>query len=57
MYMELLLPQAIKDVFIPLLVCQATPESSEALKFVAKMTNTVRKTMPHINQCRSLSCL
>lgn len=34
--------QIVRDFLIPLLVCGATPEASQALKFMATAMNTVR---------------
>ena len=37
MFLSVIPIQSIKDVFIPMLVCRATPQASKALKFVAKI--------------------
>ena len=40
-YLFIFLLQTIREVFVPLLVCQATPEASEALKFCAQTLDMV----------------
>ena len=37
--------QHVRDLLVPLLVCSASPEASQTLKFIAARTNTVSATL------------
>lgn len=50
----LFLLQTIREVFVPLLVCQATPEASEALKFCAQTLDMVSAKRFLFTQYRKL---
>ena len=52
-----LLLQTIREVFVPLLVCQATPEASEALKFCAQTLDMVSAKRFLFTQCGKIQCL
>ncbi len=41
--------QVVNDMLIPLLVCRATPESSQALKYIAAATKTVGPVLRIVN--------